>query len=133
MKITVTKKEYNVVKNLGFNMTKELVKAEEVTGISKEDVDTYETHFDNMLENSNAKGKWGKCSIRTDKSIGNNKIIIDINEDCIADIINELYNPIVIATVKCIVNIAKTFSSVFKKCEKTFYKIEKKWFTNNEE
>ena len=107
-------------------MTKELVKAGDILGVSQEDVDTYEETFENSF--TNEKGKWGKMTIRKNESIGNNKIIVNIDEECVADIVNELYNPIGIATIKCIVNIAKIFSSVFKKCEKSFDKIYTKWF-----
>ena len=64
-------------------------------------------------------------------SIGNNKIILEINEECIGDIIDELYSPMVIATIKCIITVGKTFSSIFKKCEKSFDKIYSKWFDDN--
>ena len=79
------------------------------------------------------KGKWGKCVVRKNESIGNNKIIIDINEECITDIINEIYNPIFIATIKCVITVIKTFSGVFKKCKKTFYKVYSKWFISDDE
>ena len=126
MRIMVTKKEYEVVKALGFNMVKELSKAESITGMDEEDVNNYEKRFNNSFRSE--KGKWGKMTVRKDESIGNNKIILDVNDDCIADIATELYNPIVMATIKCMVNIVKTFTSVFKKCEKTFDKIYGKWF-----
>lgn len=128
MKITVTKSEYEVVKTLGFTITQELAKAGDITGVSQEDIYTYEETFDGQFENE--KGKWGKCVVRKDTAIGNNKIIIDINEECISDIINELYNPVVIATIKCIVNVIKTFTGVFKKCEKSFENIYDKWFSD---
>ena len=128
MKIVVTKKEYEVAKNLGFNITKELAKAETITGVSEEDIDTYEENFNDAFKSE--KGAWGKFTVRKDDSIGNNKIIIDVEEECVNDIIDELYNPIIIATIKCIINIVKTFSSVFKKCEKSFNKVYDKWFND---
>lgn len=128
MKIVVTKKEYEVAKNLGFNITKELAKAETITGVSEEDIDTYEQNFTDTF--TSEKGIWGKFTVRKDDSIGNNKIIIDVEEECVNDIIDELYNPIIIATIKCIINIVKTFSSVFKKCEKSFNKVYEKWFND---
>ena len=126
MKITVTKKEYEVAKALGFKMVKELSKAEEITGVDEEAVISYEEQFNENFKST--KGKWGKFVVKNDDSIGANKIIIDINEECISDIINELYNPMVIATIKCVINVAKTFKSVFEKCEKSFDKVYCTWF-----
>lgn len=129
MKITVTKKEYEVVKALGFKVVKECAKAESITGMDEETVNAYETEFDSAFKSE--KGKWGKVVVRKNDSIGNNKIIIDIDEECVNDIVDELYNPIILATIKCTINIVKTFSSVFKKCEKSFDKIYSKWFESD--
>ena len=129
MKITVTKKEYEVAKALGFKMVKELSKAEDITGVDNKTVDKYEEHLNETIKSE--KGKWGKFVVRKDDSIGNNKIILDINEECISDIIDEFYSPMVIATIKCIITVAKTFRSVIMKCEKSFDKIYDKWFDND--
>lgn len=126
MKIIVTKKEFEAAKFLGFKMVKEFSKAEEITGVDEESVADYEKCLNESLKSE--KGRWGKMTVRKDGSIGDNKIILEINEECISDIINEFYSPIVIATIKCIINVAKTFESVFKKCEKSFDKIYLNWF-----
>ena len=128
MKITITKKEYEAAKSLGFKMIKELSKAEEITGIDEDSICTYDDLTKNL---DSEKGKWGKMTVRKEESIGNNKIIIDLNEECISDIINEFYNPIVIATIKCAITVAKTFSSIFKKCDKSFDKVYFKWFATD--
>ena len=126
MKIMVTKKEYEVAKALGFKMVKELSKEGEITGYSEESFEDYEKRFNDSFKSE--KGKWGKLTVRKDDSIGNNKIILDIDEGCIKDIINELYSPIAIASIKCAITLFKTFNTVFEKCKKSFNKVYLKWF-----
>ena len=128
MQFIVTKKEYEAGKNLGFMMVKELSKAETITGFSSEDVDTYETKFDESI--SSTSGKWGKVKVAKPNSMRNNKIVVEINEDCICDIMNELYNPMVLSIIKCIITVSKTFTSLFKKLESKYDKIANKWFSD---
>ena len=71
MKVFVTKKEFETAKALGLNITKELAKAESVTGINEDDVIECEEFFNNSLK---LKGKWGKIIVRDDDNVESAKV-----------------------------------------------------------
>lgn len=122
MKITVTKKEFEAANELLKSMYGEIAKDKTLNLIDSEDLPEYSL---DTLESSN--GKWGKIKITKPNTVSNNRMVIDINEECLSELIETIYNPFVIKCTKWMLSTYKTFSSIFKQLEKSFDKFFKKW------
>ena len=128
MKLMLTKKEFDVLNETLQKALNELSKDETLELVEKEDFINYD--LNNLIKNTSDNWGYVKLSKRSFKS--NHKLILDIDENCIEDFMNLIYNPALFKIIKCMINIFKTFNSIIMLMENNYKKFFSKWITTNE-